>query len=304
MTNGPDITCVGDIMVEHLVYLPSLPPPDTTMVLDSYHQQVGGPAFNVCWHLTQLGHKPRLVGPFGKHDSALMSETFSTAGMASTGLIPVEGDTDRLFAFLIDHNHHSVYFRSTLTEDVGSKIATLCEQPSCLVLFGSRHRIIRELYISLLNNLSGVFVVFNPSYAIYEYSQRELEQLLVKYHVTIVNEQEAEQICKIFGLTDISHLSKLSPGPIIVTLGEKGAKVFHHEFYLEIESFSASRLGLIGAGDAFIAGFIHETLRGALLADAIRFGSHVAAQVVESSKIRVEIREEEIRTKMARLMNS
>ena len=291
-------------MVEHLVYLPSLPRPDTTIILDSYQQQIGGPAFNVCWHLTQLGHKPRLVGPFGKHDSALISETFSAAKMASTGLVPVEGDTDRLFAFLNDDHHHSVYFRATLPQDVSSQIATLCERPSCLVLFGSRHRMLRELYISLLNKFSGALVVFNPSYAIYEYSQKELEELLGKYHVTIVNEQEAAHICQIFGLRDMSHLSKLSHGPVIVTLGEKGAKIFHRDAFFEIESFSTTRLQLIGAGDAFIAGFIHETLRGALLADAVRFGSHVAAQVVESSKIRVEIREEEIRTKIARLMNS
>ncbi|MFA7158999.1 MAG: PfkB family carbohydrate kinase, partial [Kiritimatiellia bacterium] len=55
----------------------------------------------------------------------------------------------------------------------------------------------------------------------------------------------------------------------------------------------------IGAGDAFLAGFLFEMFRGAPLVDAARFALVMAAFAAESLQVRAEISEKQIRKRIA-----
>lgn len=299
MSTDIDIVCTGDLMVECLLRLPSLPPPNTTVVLDSGRQNLGGAAFNLCWYLSRFERRPRLVGVIGRRKMPLVTEAFSSAQLDNSGLIPIEGDTDLLIAMLTQYHHHSVYLRTLLPDEVGPEILARCGRPSHLILTGSRHALIRRMFVFLAETFRGELLGFNPSYAIYEYDGRELAQLLSKVHVTILSKDEVEHVCKVLDLKDPSQLSNFTPGLLIVTLAERGVRVYHREGILEERSYATAASNAIGAGDAFFAGFLHQTFEGALLSDAVRFGSMLAAYVVESSQVRVHTSEVQIRQRLA-----
>lgn len=299
MSIDTDVVCAGDIMVECILRMPSLPAADTTLVLDSAIQELGGPAFNICWYLSQLGRRPQLVGPFGLRNRPLITEALCSCQLEQIGLIPIEGDTDLLIALLTDNHHHSIYLRTRLPDGIGPEIVARCGQPRVLILTGSRHCAIRKAFLVLADAFRGELLAFNPSYAIYEYDSTDLFQLLSKAHVAILNRQEAEYACKALALEDISQLAKDSSGSLIVTLGHKGMRMYRRKDMLEIGSYATASSNPVGAGDGLFAGFLHEALTGASLPDAARFGSVLAAYVVESSQVRIQISGSQIRRRLA-----
>lgn len=298
MSTSNDVVCTGDVMVECILRLPSLPAADSTLVLDSVIQELGGPAFNVCWYLSKLGRQPRLVGPFGRRNRPLVTDALSSAEIEDTGLIPIEGDTDLLIAILAGAHHHSIYLRAHLPDEIGSQILARCGRPRLLILSGSRHPLIRKAFLALAEAFCGEFLAFNPSYAIYEYDSRDLAGLLSRVHVAILNEQEAKYACEALDLKDTSQLPKYVSGSLIVTLGEKGMRIYHREGILEIGSYATETSNAVGAGDGLLAGFLHEALNGASLANAATFGSLLAAYIVESSQVRIQVSESQIRRRL------
>lgn len=64
---------------------------------------------------------------------------------------------------------------------------------------------------------------------------------------------------------------------VVVTRGLEGAVALHDGSLYEQDVFEADTFDAIGTGDAFVAGFITERLRGGSLPAALRWGSATAA---------------------------
>ena len=259
MKKNLDTICVGDIMIEFLL---PLPPKNSTMVTNLAHQELGGPAFNICWHLSNLGHLPRLVGPYGKQNQAMVTQQLRSANLERSGLIPIDGDTDTLFAMLKAETHYSVYLKSQVPQNMKRKIVLKCGSPACLILTGSRHAIIRKSLLYLANAFDGRLLAFNPSYAIYEYDDTSLIQILKKSDIVILNEQEAEHTRKTLRLRITDQIPRKSNGILVVTKGSRGCKIYGSRNVEKIESYAVKNSESVGAGDAFFSGFLHETLKG------------------------------------------
>jgi sugar/nucleoside kinase (ribokinase family) len=178
--------------------------------------------------------------------------------------------------------------------DIEAKIRKQCGEPDYLILTGSRHKQIREAFLSIANNLDKTTIIFNPSYAICEYNNLILNQVLKKSDFIIFNEQEAMHAIKILKIRNIKVLTEFIPNPIIVTLGRKGLKIYHKNKISDIKSFAKKAINPIGAGDAFTAGFVHEIIGKHPISNSARFGATLAAYVVESEQIRVFISKENI----------
>ena len=71
------------------------------------------------------------------------------------------------------------------------------------------------------------------------------------------------------------------PKVVVGTLGVEGSSAYDGERFYHFGIFPAQVENTVGAGDAFIAGFMAEVLRGKGLEEALRGGARVAAEVVE-----------------------
>ena len=103
-------------------------------------------------------------------------------------------------------------------------------------------------------------------------------QLVFKYvDILLPNENEA---CKLTGLADASQaaelLSKKVP-LVVVKRGPLGA--FARRGAEKFEGFPphVTPVDVVGAGDSFDAGFIHQFIRGASVVDSLKFGNVVGA---------------------------
>jgi sugar/nucleoside kinase (ribokinase family) len=73
---------------------------------------------------------------------------------------------------------------------------------------------------------------------------------------------------------------KMGPKTVAIKLGEEGAVAFTEKTSAKKSAFKVPVIDVIGAGDAFAAGFISSLLRGLSLEDALEIGNVAGALVV------------------------
>ncbi len=74
---------------------------------------------------------------------------------------------------------------------------------------------------------------------------------------------------------------KQGPKVVVGTFGVEGSAAYDGERFYHFGIFPARVENTVGAGDAYIAGFMAAILRGQSLDEALRSGARVAAEVVE-----------------------
>lgn len=72
-------------------------------------------------------------------------------------------------------------------------------------------------------------------------------------------------------------LRALNPGPIVVTLGPRGAVALEGDELIEVPGFQVDAVDTTGAGDVFRAGYIAALVEQMPLRDALRFANAAAA---------------------------
>jgi fructoselysine 6-kinase len=64
------------------------------------------------------------------------------------------------------------------------------------------------------------------------------------------------------------------------TFGERGSLAWDGAMFHTGEAYPAEVINTVGAGDSFIAGFLHGLVRGCSLSECLRTGARIAADVV------------------------
>ncbi|XP_068146110.1 adenosine kinase [Drosophila tropicalis] len=149
------------------------------------------------------------------------------------------------------------------------------------------HHLIRERRRMALN-LSAPYIVKNHT--------QTIMQLALRAFFIFGNRQEFEELVKATGHTSIDELAnKLLEGGnirvILITNGSKGVQIITN--YVEeqsgpgpiiFEDYRAQQVDELvdatGAGDSFVAGFLHAWLERRSLSESIRIATNVAAKVV------------------------
>ncbi len=290
MKRSFEIFCVGELMLESFFQISEFPRLNRTLVLDrDRNPEVGGPAFNLAWYLSKLGDQPRLIGIYGEADKEAVKIAVDQTALRYGDLVSLPGGSDRLISVLTEKGHQSVYFRAEMSNRAVKKIRNSCANAKVLVLTGSRHKAVRDLYVNFARERQDRFIVFNPSYAITEYNRRQLMALLSRADLVVFNEDEARYASKLLRTSRTDMLSKRSRGILVITRGGAGQTIFRNGKREETNSLLARVRNPIGAGDAFLAGFLHMLLRKKSTFDAAKFGSTVAAYAVESKNVRAKI---------------
>ncbi len=271
------------------------------MIIDGVRWEIGGPAFNVCWYLRRLGHTVRLAAPYGRRNYALLKEALAVGRLDGSGLVAVDTDTDSLLSVWRGDGHWSVYVRGVLPRQVGKSLSAKCRRTKQLIVAGSRHNVIRGAVIDLIESQDMEVLGFNPSYAVYDYRPRELAYMLKRARVTILNEEECKHVLKVQDLRRTEDLARYVGGMLIVTRGSRGARVYRQSLITEMGSLARKSVFPLGAGDAFFAGFLHMLLRRAAVKEAARFAAAIAALVVESPRVRVDVSVREVVRRLGRV---
>ncbi len=268
------VTCFGEILWD--VY------PDT--------RHVGGAPFNVAAHLKQLGSEAYIVSRVGSDElgSEIMAEVLQRQVdkdhlqidmTLSTGVVAVNLDNG---IPSYDIRMPSAWDAIELTEENKK----LVEGSSALVYgtLASRSAISRTSLQQLMDLSPLNICDLNIRQAYYD--DDLISSLLRKTHILKINDEEADLLVNIFGLTQDKLyeqlVEKFSISTIIKTLGKDGAEVYSSGATYRAAAFPITVIDTVGSGDAFLAAFIHNYLREESLQvcieEACRLGAYVATQ--------------------------
>ncbi len=179
---------------------------------------------------------------------------------------------------------------------LGDELVERCKSASVLLLNGSRHEALRQANTALATRpTNSRWLFFNPSYAVFAYTRTELRKIITAAHVTILNRSEFGYVRSLLGAKEIAKLSLARGRVIVVTKGPDGAEILAGEKWKPARS-RISRIGVfLGAGDAFVAGFAYQFVRGNEPDEALHYGLATAAAVVRSRSIRARLTEAAVR---------
>ena len=272
------ILCIGEILWDNL---PSGAKP-------------GGAPMNVALHLTRVGQQVVVASKVGNDEQGKKLLNFLEISGLNTDLIQIDKilPTSEVLVHL-DANNNATY---EICEPVAWDNLTLNDSLSAkakesgLIIYGSlasRNAETRNTILNLLENDAIKLIDVNLRKP---YDTREIVEMLIrKSDVIKLNDDEL----KIFAqwndvqLQDEKSLVSWFAGfynskMILVTKGDKGAILFADGEFFEHPGFKVNAVDTVGAGDAFLAGFIASLYQGKPNEKALEFacatGSFVASK--------------------------
>jgi sugar/nucleoside kinase (ribokinase family) len=168
-------------------------------------------------------------------------------------------------------------------------IAALCAglaAAQTVVFAGSRHPALRARYRETVAARRPALTIFSPSYSVYDYTTDELEDFLRGADLTFVNEHEAQFLCTELGDREFGRVMARSQRGGVVTRGAAGASLYPRDAAEVAFPSTSGVLGdVVGAGEAFLCGFIEGFLQTGDFLTAGRLGIAVAAQTARDGRI-------------------
>jgi len=129
------------------------------------------------------------------------------------------------------------------------------------------------------NDVKTAFSLSDPAMA--EFFCDGLKEMIGK-HVDLLfcNEQEALHFTGTQTLDDACEQLKQYAKTFAITLGEKGAKLFNGDQYIEVDAHTVKAVDTNGAGDMFAGAFLHALSQGQTFEQAGKLASKASSVVV------------------------
>lgn len=113
-----------------------------------------------------------------------------------------------------------------------------------------------------------------------QYKERILDLIENDLDIVFANQLEANELTGLEPIQACEKLSTLCP-IAVVTHGPQGGYVGTEGTFLHYPAILAEQIDDTGAGDLFIAGFLHGILEGAPFKECARNGAELASQIVQ-----------------------
>ena len=274
----------GHTVLDHIITVPRLPPPNTSIELIDRQVFFGGTGANIARTASSLGVRTALSSFVGEDFPADYEEVLKRANVDTSELVKVEGYNTPVAWIFSDQEHNQICvidqgpYRDSGTFEVrentvrNSEIVHICTGRP-------------EYYIKVVDLALelGRKVSFDPAQEIhYVYDRDTFNLFLRKTNHFFANESEIGTALKFTGLRKKEELAEIVD-LLIVTLGGKGSLIFHEGEKHEIPAIRPDRTEeATGMGDAYRAGFYAAWSRGMDFDECGWAGSATASFAMES----------------------
>lgn len=257
----------------------------------------GGAPLNVAIHLKQLGCDVELISKVGKDSLGEGLIAFCKSFDLSTRLIQTD-DLRPTGKVIVDNSQienikYDIVFPAAwdyITID-GTNLKAV--EAADLLIFGSLgirnevtwqslQTLVKQPLIKVFDiNLRAPYIDFQKIDTLLQYTnilkinEDEMEILTGHYGVIFGPDHSAFDFCKYFA-------DRFSLNTICITLGGKGAMIYQNGEIIHHEGYKVVVKDTVGAGDAFLGGFVKMYLEGKSPEEIIDFscslGAYVASQ--------------------------
>jgi fructokinase len=284
------ILCIGEILWDNL---PSGAKP-------------GGAPMNVALHLNRIGQKVSISSKVGNDDQGKKLIAFLEDSGLQTDLIQIDETlpTSEVLVHLDENNNATYEICEPVAWDKLVLTDSLLSQAksSGLIIYGtlaSRNPETRNTILQLLENDVVKLIDVNLRQP---YDTREIvEQLILKSDIVKLNDEELG----VFGQWYNKHkhdekslvkwfAEEYNSKMVIVTKGDKGALLYSDGEFYEHPGFKVDAVDTVGAGDAFLAGFIAALSEGKTNDKALEFACAAGAFVASKAGATPEYDRKEI----------
>lgn len=273
-SSQPQIVCFGEVLWD-ILPTGALP---------------GGAPMNVAYHLKKLGAQPALISRIGLDDYGnKLIDMLSHSGVSTEYFdVDYEHATGLVYANMNDHQEvvYNIVYPSAWDFIELKEEFTKLVRHAGFFIYGSltsRSKVSRDTLYQLLEMAQTKVLDINlrPPH----FNRSQVEYLLQKADILKMNIAELELITGWFnhfqGMEDRMKLiqDRFNIKTLIVTMGEFGALVNENGINYRHPGFKVEVADTIGSGDAFLAGFLHQLLKGSSTADALAFASGIGAYI-------------------------
>lgn len=274
----------GHTVLDHIITVPRLPPPNTSIELIDRQVFFGGTGANIARTASSLGVRTALSSFVGEDFPADYEEVLKRANVDTSELVKVEGYNTPVAWIFSDQEHNQICvidqgpYRDSGTFEVrentvrNSEIVHICTGRP-------------EYYIKVVDLALelGRKVSFDPAQEIhYVYDRDTFNLFLRKTNHFFANENEIRTALKFTGLREKEELAEIVD-LLIVTLGGNGSLIFHEGEKHKIPAIRPDRTEeATGMGDAYRAGFYAAWSRGMDFDECGWAGSATASFAMES----------------------
>ena len=254
----------------------------------------GGAPMNVAYHLKKLGTNPALITKIGLDDYGKDLVDMLHNCSLNTEYIEVdyEQPTGLVYANLNDHQEVVYDIVNPSAWDFiewNDEFDSLLQQAAFFVYgsLTSRNKVSRETLSKMLASARTKVLDINLRPPHFHRSQ--VEFLLQQADILKMNIAELELITGWFShFQSTEDRMKLMQDEfnirtLIVTMGGEGALVNNEGTIFRHPGYTVTVADTIGSGDAFLAGFLHQLLKGAGIEEALSFASAVGAFIATKS---------------------
>lgn len=255
---------------------------------------LGGAPLNVVLDTQQLGVKSTLISAIGKDEwgqkaiEQLQSRAFDTDFIETnefeTGTVSVELDEKGSPSYIIHEPVAWDYIPSSKKAMEALKLAKFLVMGT----LACRNAISRSTLYHYLAHFKGK-VVFDLNFRAPFFQKQLVQRLLEPVHVLKLNDEELVYLKKWFHLKHetVDQLTELKERfnleEVILTKGAEGAFLMDLSYKLyQVDPISIQIKDTIGAGDAFLAGYLYARVQEMDSLQTLRFanacGAYVASQ--------------------------
>jgi len=258
----------------------------------------GGSAANTIVAVSQFGGKTFYACKVADDETGdFYMKDLAVAGV-ETKLDQVKGDgvTGECIVMVTDDAERTMNTYLGITSDFSEQDLHLDELKDSEYLYiegylvtsdVSRNAAIKARQVAKESGVKTAFTFSDPAMVTY-FKEGVSEIIGDGVDVLFCNEEEAQTYTDTDNLDDaISALANIAD-KIIVTLGDKGAKVITGDKHVDIEASAVKAIDTNGAGDMFAGAFLYGLTQGMSDRDAGMLASESAARIVATFGARLE----------------
>ncbi|NOY96546.1 MAG: carbohydrate kinase [Chlorobi bacterium] len=272
--NNKKILCFGEVLWD---MLPTGPKP-------------GGAPMNVAAHLQKAGQDVSIISRIGKDKEGEELILFLKRSGLRTNLIQEDDKlpTSKVLVHLDGQNNATYEICRPVAWDSITVTESNLEEAgkSGLIIFGtlaSRGDVTRQSLLKLIESgaIKLIDVNLRPPYD----RQEVVEELLFKADIAKLNDEELAKIgawhyCIAEEKELMAWMARhYGINMICVTRGADGAILYHEGAFYEHSGFKVNTVDTVGAGDAFLAGFVASIINGRAPDESLEFACATGAFV-------------------------